>query len=130
MKSTQVVPRNIDEYIRGFPSEVREALQKVRVAIHEAAPEAEEGISYNMPAFKFHGDALMWFAAFKRHIGFYPAPVGVAEFTDELARYGAGRGTLQLPLDEPIPVDLIRRVVKHRMQESLAKAAGDRKKKA
>jgi uncharacterized protein YdhG (YjbR/CyaY superfamily) len=115
--------------LEGFPKEVREALQKVRMTIHAAAPEAEEGISYKMPAFSLEEDPLVWFAAFKKHIGFYPAPVGVTEFKDDLSRYGSGKGTLQFPLDEPIPEDLISRVVKLRMQESLAKATGARKKK-
>jgi uncharacterized protein YdhG (YjbR/CyaY superfamily) len=129
MRTAQPAPENIDEYMEGFPKEVREALQKVRMTIHEAAPEAEEGISYKMPAFSLKEDPLVWFAAFKKHIGFYPAPVGVTEFKDDLSRYGSGKGTLQFPLDEPIPEDLISRVVKLRMQESLEKATGARKKK-
>jgi uncharacterized protein YdhG (YjbR/CyaY superfamily) len=127
MKTNQSTPQNIDEYIAGFSSDVQEILQKVRMTIRNAAPEAEETISYKMPTFNFKG-YLVYFAAYKKHIGFYPAPTGYAEFKEELEMYQGGKGTLQFPYDKPIPYDLISRIVKLRVQENLEKAAAKRKK--
>lgn len=128
MKSGQKAPKNIDEYIAGFPPEVQEILQKIRLTIRKAAPKAEEAISYMMPTFKLHGN-LVFFAAYKKHIGFYPAPRGNEAFKEELSAYDGGKGTVQFPLDKPIPYALIRKIVKFRVQENLDKAAGKRKKK-
>jgi len=128
MKSNQPTPKNIDAYIAGFPSDIQEILQKIRITIKAAAPEAEETISYKMPTFNFKG-YLVYFAAYKAHIGFYPAPNGYEEFKEEIAAYGGGKGTLQFPYDKPIPYDLISRIVKLRLQENSEKAAAKGKKK-
>ncbi len=129
MESKQAAPKTIDEYIARYSPEVQEILQKVRQTIREAAPEAEETISYQMPAFTLKGRSLVYFAAHKKHIGFYPTPTGIAEFKEELAIYGAGKGTAQFPFDKPIPYDLITRIVQFRAKENLAKAAAKGKKK-
>jgi uncharacterized protein YdhG (YjbR/CyaY superfamily) len=116
-------PRTIDEYIAGFPPEVQQRLQTVRHAIAKAAPGAEEVISYRIAGFKLHG-YLIYFAGFKKHIGMYPARI--EKLKQELAAYGGGKGTVQFPLDEPLPLDLITRIVKHRVQENLEKAKAKR----
>jgi uncharacterized protein YdhG (YjbR/CyaY superfamily) len=113
---------SIDDYIAGFPAEIQVLLQQMRQTIHEAAPEATEAISYQMPTFKLHGN-LVHFAAFKDHIGFFPAPSGIDAFTEEIAPYRTGKGTLQFSLTEPLPLDLVRRIVLYRVQENTAKAA-------
>jgi uncharacterized protein YdhG (YjbR/CyaY superfamily) len=122
MKTNQPAPQNIGEYIAGFPSDIQEILQTIRITIRNAAPEAEETISYKMPTFTYEG-YIVYFAAYKKHIGFYPAPTGYAEFKEELEMYQGGKGTLQFPYDKPIPYDLISRIVMLRVQENLAKAA-------
>ena len=115
---------SIDEYIAGFPRDVQPILRRIRETIRNAAPDAEESISYRMPTFKLNG-VLIYFAAFKTHIGLYPiTPAMKAKFKKEIARYGAGKGTLRFPLDEPIPYALIGRIAKVRVRENL-----DRKKK-
>ncbi len=119
-------PQTIDEYIAGFPTDVQEILQRIRQTIREAAPEAQERISYKMPTFTLKGN-LVYFAAFKNHIGFYPIPSGIEEFKEELSAYEQGRGSIQFPLDKPIPYDLISRIVKFRVKENLAKAAAKKK---
>jgi uncharacterized protein YdhG (YjbR/CyaY superfamily) len=119
-------PRDIDEYIAAFPPDVQAILQKIRATIHAAAPEAQESISYAMPTFSQNG-YLVYFAAYKKHIGFYPAPIGVEQFKDEIAEYETGKGTLQFPLAKPIPYDLISKIVTYRVQENLAKAEARRK---
>lgn len=113
-------PRNIDEYIAAFPQDIQEILQKIRATIREAAPQARETISYQMPTFTLKGN-LVHFAAFKRHIGFFPTPSGVEQFKDELTGYKTSKGTIQFPLGQPIPYDLIRRIVLFRVQENQAK---------
>jgi uncharacterized protein YdhG (YjbR/CyaY superfamily) len=123
MRTNQTAPKNIDEYIAGFPNDVREILEKIRMTIRKAAPDAEETISYKMPTFNLKGHYLVYFAAYKNHIGFYAAPRGNAEFKEELSVYEAGKGTLKFPLDKPIPFDLISKIVKFRVKENLAKAA-------
>ena len=126
--NTEKTPDNpIDEYIRGYPAEIQEILQQIRQIIHEAAPEAQEVISYQMPTFTLHGN-LVHFAAFQNHIGFYPIPSGIEAFKDELAGYHSGKGSVQFPLDRPIPYDLIRKIVEYRVQENLAKTAAKKKK--
>lgn len=129
METKQAAPQTIDEYIARFPPEVQEILQKVRQTIREAAPEAEETISYQMPAFTLKGRGLVYFGAHKKHIGFYSTPTGMEEFKEELAIYGAGKGTAQFPFDKPIPYDLITRIVQFRAKENLATAVAKRKKK-
>ncbi len=122
MTPNQEAPQTIDAYIAGFPEEVQAILQLIRRTIHETAPEATEAISYGMPTFKLHGN-LVHFGAFKSHIGFYPMPSGMEAFKDELAAYKQGKGSVQFPLDKPMPLDLIRRIVEFRVQESKAAAA-------
>jgi len=109
--------KNIDEYIAGFPEDIQVILQNLRRVIHEAAPEAQETISYSMPAFKQDG-ILVYFAAFKDHIGFFPTSSGISAFTKELATYDTSKGTVRFPLDKPLPVNLIKKMVKFRAQEN------------
>lgn len=115
-------PRDIDEYIGGFPEDIRERLEQVRATIRKAAPEAEEAIKYRMPTFVLNGN-LVHFAAFKNHIGFYPAPQGIEEFKEELSAYQGAKGSVQFPYDQPIPFDLISRIVKFRAAKNLEKVA-------
>jgi len=128
MKTNQTAPKTIDEYIAAFPNDVQDILEKIRMTIRKAAPEAEETISYQMPTFTLKGHYLVYFAAFKKHIGFYPAPIGNAEFEQELSVYGAGKGTVKFPLDQPIPFDLISKIVKFRAKENLERTAKGNKK--
>jgi uncharacterized protein YdhG (YjbR/CyaY superfamily) len=116
----------IDEYIAAFPPDVQSILKKIRLMIRKAAPKAEEKISYKMPAFAMDGD-LIYFAAFKKHIGIFPPVRGDEKLGKELARYKGEKGNLKFPLDEPIPYDLIRRVVKFRLKEHLEKIRSKRK---
>jgi uncharacterized protein YdhG (YjbR/CyaY superfamily) len=113
-------PINIDDYIAAQPAEISPLLQKIRLAIHEAAPNAEETISYQMPAFKQNG-ALVYFAAFKDHLSFFPTGSGVEAFKDRLKMYKTSKGTIQLPLDQPLPLDLIKEIVRFRVKETSAK---------
>jgi uncharacterized protein YdhG (YjbR/CyaY superfamily) len=126
MRNSEATPSTIDEYIAGFPEHIREILEKVRATIQEAAPNAEETIKYEMPTFMLNGN-LVYFAAFKNHIGFYPIPSGMEEFKDDLAGYKTGKGSVQFPLDQPIPYELIGRITKFRVQENLEKAAAKKK---
>jgi len=114
MRGKQKVPDTIDEYVAGFSPEVRKRLQLIRNTILAVSPEATELISYRIPAFKLHGKILIYFAGFQEHIGMYPAPRGEPEFEKDLAKYGAGKGTFRFPLDQPVPVSLIKRLVKHK----------------
>lgn len=107
----------IDDYIASFPGPVQQKLEKIRLTIREAAPEAEETISYQMPAFKLNG-ILVYFAAFKNHIGFYPTPSGIVAFSEELAPYKPAKGSVKFPMDEPMPLDLIQRITQHRVMEN------------
>ncbi len=128
MKTDQATPRTIDDYIAGFPDDVREILEKIRMTIREAAPGAEETIKYQIPTFTLKGN-LVHFAAFKKHIGFYPAPTGIEEFKQDLSAYEGAKGTVRFPLDEPIPFDLVSRIVKFRVKENLDRAEAKAKKK-
>jgi uncharacterized protein YdhG (YjbR/CyaY superfamily) len=121
MKPNQTAPQNIDEYIAGFPPDIQEILQKIRTTIRKAAPKAEETIKYQMPTFTLNGN-LVHFAAFKKHIGFYPTPTGTREFQKELSIYKGAKGSVQFPLDQPIPFGLIGKIVKFRAKENLARA--------
>ena len=105
-----------DEYIASFPQNVQAALQQTRQAIKEAAPQAKEVISYSMPAFKQNG-ILVWFAAFKNHIGFFPKVSAMEVFKEKLSPYQTSKGTIRFPLDEPIPVDLVKEIVMFRVKE-------------
>jgi len=124
----QATPGTIDEYIAAYPPEIREILEKVRATIREAAPDAQEAMKYRLPTFTLKGN-LVHFGAFKKHIGFYPAPSGLEQFREELSAYEGSKGAVRFPLDRPIPYDLIREIVRFRVKENLAKAAAKGKKK-
>jgi len=130
MDSQKVGHRSTDEYIATFPADVQAILQALRATIRAAAPEAEERISYQMPTFTLHGN-LVHFAAMKNHIGFYPTSSGVAAFEQELALagYEGTKGAIRFPKDQPLPIDLITRIVKFRVTENLARAAAKASKK-
>lgn len=128
MEENKIAFKTIDEYILQFPNEVQEILRKIRKVIKEAAPEAEEKISYQMPAFAFHGN-LVYFAAFKKHIGFFPTSSGISAFKHELSAYKGGKGSVQFPLDKPIPYELISKIVSFRVSENVKKAEMKLKKK-
>ena len=128
MQSSQTTPKDIDEYIAGFPPDIQTTLQQIRATIRAAAPDAEEKISYQMPTFFLYGN-LMHFAAFKNHIGFYPAPTGIERFQEKLAAYKGGKGSVQFPLEAPMPLGLIGEIVKYRVQENLARAQAKKKTK-
>ncbi len=113
--------RSIDEYIATFPEDIQALLEAVRATIKVAEPDAEETISYQMPTFMLKGHYLIHFAAYKKHIGPYPAPIGNAEFTEDLSAYE--KGTVKFPFDKPIPFDLISKIVKFRVTENLNKAS-------
>jgi uncharacterized protein YdhG (YjbR/CyaY superfamily) len=119
--------KDIDGYISQFPADVQAILQKVRTTIRHAAPEAKEVISYMMPAFKQHG-ILVYFAAWQKHIGLYPPITGDKTLANAIAQYAGPKGNLQFPLDEPIPYDLIERIVNLRVKQDTEKAAARRKK--
>ncbi len=121
MDSQKVGVRSIDEYIAAFPEDIQAKLQAVRATIRAAAPEAEERISYAMPAFAQNGN-LVYFAALKHHIGFYPTPSGIEAFRQETAAYVSTKSALRFPLDEPLPMDLISRIVTFRVAENRARA--------
>lgn len=127
MKAAHPSFKNMDEYIAQFPEEVQVILEKIRATIQSAVPKAEETINYQMPTFKLHGN-LVHFAAYKHHIGFYPAPSGIAAFQKELSAYKGAKGSVQFPLNQPIPYDLIRAITLFRLQENLEKAAAKKKK--
>ena len=129
MATAQSAPATIDAYIAAFPDDVQEVLRQVRAAIRAAAPEAEEAISYGIPTFNLAGTYLIYFAGFKKHVSVYPAPVGNADFAEEMSIYGSGKGTAKFPLNKPIPFDLITRMVKFRIQETLSRAEPKAKKK-
>ena len=118
---------SIDEYIATFPKNIQMVLQQIRQAVKDAAPRAEEAISYNMPAFKLNGN-LVWFGAFKNHIGFYSRESAIEEFKEKLSGYEVSKvnGTVKFPLDKPIPLDLIKEMVKFRVWENLKEASGSR----
>jgi uncharacterized protein YdhG (YjbR/CyaY superfamily) len=111
----------IDEYIADCPPEIQKILQEIRATISNAAPEAQEVISYHMPAFKFHG-ILVYFAACKNHIGFYPTASGIEKFKDQLTDYKSSKGAVQFPLDQPMPLDLIAEITKFRVKTNLEKS--------
>jgi len=115
-------PKDIDEYIAGFPVEVQKLLETIRKTIRKAAPGAGEAIKYQIPTFTLNGN-LISFAAYKNHIGVYPAPRDAPEFKNELAAYKGNKSTLQLPLDKPIPVDLISRIVKYQVMRTQKQAS-------
>ena len=128
MPTPKAAVKDIDEYIAGFTEDVQEILEKVRTTIKKAAPQAQETINYQIPTFTLYGN-LVHFAAYKRHIGFYPTPSGIEKFKTELSAYDGAKGSVQFSLDQPIPHDLIKQIVTFRVQENMAKAAVKAKKK-
>jgi uncharacterized protein YdhG (YjbR/CyaY superfamily) len=121
-------PADMSEYIATFPPAVRTILRKIRKTVNDAVPDAEEAISYRMPAFKLNG-VLLYFAAFKQHIGLFPPVKGDASLERAVKKYAGPKGNLQLPLDEPIPYDLIKRIVKFRAKQNRAKVTAKRAKR-
>lgn len=128
MKSNKAGFSSIDEYIATFPEEIQIILEELRATIKAAAPDAKEKISYQMPTFDLKGN-LVHFAAFKNHIGFYPTPSGTEAFKDELSIYQAGKGSIRFPIDKPLPLELISKIVKARVEENLKKAELKSKKR-
>ncbi len=128
MRTVRPVPKDMDEYIAGFPQEVQGILQKIRATIRRAAPGAEETINYQVPTFVLKGN-LVHFAAFKKHIGFYPTPTGIEKFKVELSVYEGAKGSVRFPLETPIPFGLISKIVKFRVKENLGRAEARAKKK-
>lgn len=128
MTTEKRAPRDIDEYIAGFPPDVRKTLEKVRITIGEAAPGAEETIKYAIPTFTLEG-TLVHFAAFKNHIGFYPTPPGIEAFKGELAAYEGAKGSVKFPLDAPMPLDLINKIVRFRVRENLERVEAKGKRR-
>ena len=120
-------PTSIDEYIADFPEEIQSLLNQVRSTIKQAAPDAEESIGYGMPAYKTHGRPLVYFAGFKNHIGFYATPTGHAEFAAELSKYKQGKGSVQFPIHQPMPLELIAQIVEFRVIENQEKAKTKKK---
>lgn len=127
MTAGKIKPKSIDEYIAGFPRDIQEILEKIRMTIRKAAPDAEETIKYDMPTFTLKGN-LVHFAAFKKHIGFYPPVTGPEKFKAQLSAYAGPKGNLRFPLDQPLPYDLIREIVMFRVKENLERAEAKGKK--
>jgi uncharacterized protein YdhG (YjbR/CyaY superfamily) len=125
---TPVKYKTVNEYLTYGAGDIQLELEALRAAIKKAAPQAEEVISYNIPAYRQHG-VLVYFAAYKHHIGFYPTSSGVREFKDELSKYKVSKGAIQFPIGEQLPLGLIKKIVKFRVKEDLAKAAAKTKKK-
>jgi uncharacterized protein YdhG (YjbR/CyaY superfamily) len=115
--------KTIDDYIAGFPPEIQQVLEELRSLIRAAAPGATETISYAIPTFDLNGKHLVHFAGYAGHIGLYPAPSGLEAFQEELKPYRSGKGSVQFPLDRPLPTDLIRRIVEFRVEETTGKAS-------
>lgn len=115
-----VTYKTVDEYIKGFSGDVQDKLKALRAAIREAAPDAEECISYRMPAYR-QGGPLVYFAAFKSHIGLYPTASGIEAFRDEFKAYKSGKGSVQFPMDEPLPLELVTRVVKFKLEDNVGR---------
>ena len=126
IKNNQV--QNINEYIAAFPKQVQEILEKLRATIRKAAPGAEETINYAIPTFTLNGN-LVHFAAFKNHIGFYPAPSGIEAFKKELSVYEGAKGSVQFPIDKPLPLGLVTKIVKFRVKENLEKEIAKKKQR-
>ena len=120
-------PTSIDAYIADFPVDIQSLLKQIRSIVKQAAPDAEESIGYGMPAYKLYGRPLVYFAAFKNHIGFYATPTGHAEFAKELSMYKQGKGSVQFPIDQPLPLELISLIVEFRVVENQEKAKAGRK---
>jgi uncharacterized protein YdhG (YjbR/CyaY superfamily) len=128
MEDNKKAIESIDAYILNFPPEIQEILRSLRKVIQESAPDAKEKISYQMPTFELHGN-LVHFAAYKNHIGFYPAPSGIEAFKQELSEYKGAKGSIQFPIDKPLPYELIGRIVKFRAVENVKKTEDKMRKK-
>jgi uncharacterized protein YdhG (YjbR/CyaY superfamily) len=128
MKTTNGAPATIDEYIATFPRDVQDILKQVRATIKKVAPDAEKTIKYRIPTFVLNGN-LVHFAALQNHIGFYPTPSGIEEFKHELAEYKFAKGSVQFPIDKPMPLSLIEKIVKFRVNETKGKSAVRKGKK-
>lgn len=128
MKPDTPSPNSIDAYIAGFPQEVQGILEKIRGIVKDAAPDAQEAMKYQIPTFVLNGN-LVHFAAFKKHIGFYPTPSGIEQFKNELSAYNGAKGSVQFPLDSPVPYTLIKSIVKFRVNENRKKSAVQAEKK-
>jgi uncharacterized protein YdhG (YjbR/CyaY superfamily) len=120
MAMNKKTPESIDDYVERFPKAVQQLLEKMRLTIKKAAPQAKEKISYSMPAFALDG-ILVWFAAHKSHIGFYPGAAGIASFKKELSAYKGAKGSVQFPFAEPLPLALVSRIVRFRVKQNLSK---------
>lgn len=121
MKANPTVVQNVDQYISSFPKDTQKLLKQLRTTIKKAAPEADEVISYQMPAYNFYG-RLVYFAAYEKHIGFYPMPSAIENFKNELSTYNTSKGTVQFPLDKPLPLPLITKITSFRVKENLQAA--------
>ena len=121
MKSKKVTFKSMDEYIGTFPEDVQKILEELRTTIKTAAPDAEETISYNIPTFKLNGKYLIYFAGWKTHISIYPIPIGSEAFNKQVAKYVEGKGTLKFPIDKPLPLKLITKMVKLKLAENQKK---------
>jgi len=128
VEENKITSKTIDEYILNFIPEIQEILKTLRKIIKEAAPDAQEKISYQMPTFAFHGN-LVHFAAYKKHIGFYPTPSGIEEFKQQLSEYKGAKGSVQFPIEKPLPYELISRIVKFRVIENIKNAEEKLKRK-
>lgn len=117
MDSKKINFKSVDDYISRFPEDIRKILEELRSVIRKSAPKAEEKISYQIPAFVFHGN-LVYFAAYKKHIGFYPTSSGIKAFQNELIGYKTSKGTIQFPIDRPLPLKLIAKIVTYRVKEN------------
>ena len=127
MDTKTTKPQDIDAYIADFPQNVQVLLEQIRSTIHKAAPEAEEAMAYGIPTFKLKGN-LVHFGGFKHHIGFYPAPMGLKEFEKELSGYKGAKGSVQFPINQPLPLDLVTKIVEYRVKTLLKKADSKQKK--
>lgn len=128
MKTNTDKINDIDKYVTGFPADTQKLLQQLRSTITKAAPDAEEVISYQMPAYKYHG-MLVYFAAYENHIGFYPTPSGIEKFEKELSAFKRAKGSVQFPIDKPLPLQLISKIVAFRVKENLERVEVKGKKK-
>ena|SRR5688572_18380799 len=127
MTTNKTKPTNIDEYIAGLPTDIQKILEELRSAIRKAAPGAEETINYGIPTFTLNGN-LVHFAAFKNHIGFYPTPGGIEAFKKELSVYEGAKGSVQFPIEKPLPLALVTKIVKFRVKENAERAKAKKKK--
>jgi uncharacterized protein YdhG (YjbR/CyaY superfamily) len=130
MKRSPAVPKTIDEYIVSFPTDIHPLLKKIRATIKKAAPGVEEKISYQIPAFQLNGHYLIYFAAFKEHVGVYPAPISHPDFEEELAPYASGKATAKFLYNKPVPFALITKIVKFKVQENIERFEAKSAKKS